>query len=279
MAALATAWCGACSSPRADVSAVQPRSTDEVAPAPAGSAAASGHPSPHASVGDFLATHFSGDAWRDDVVRDYLTAPPVLVPAGLAVAAVAIRPWDRSVERHLDDRFGRKDGVADAGLTALVAGSLAVGVLAPGEGRAASEETWDQVETFALTLGATEGLKSLVGRRRPDSHQRGSFPSGHASVAFAAATMIYDNSGPDLGIPAYAVASVTALARVHHRGHFPSDALGGAGLGVLSAGVIDALHFGTGRQGRGIARRGPDISLGLEPGLDRGVALALTLQF
>src|SRR5262245_59834309 len=236
-------------------------------------------PAPHESVGAFFSTHFSGDAWHENVVCDYLTEPPVLLPAGLAVAAGVSAFSDRAIERSADRQFGNGDSVADSGLVALVAGSVALGVFAPGEGRNACDEPWTQAEAFALTLGATEGLKTVVGRHRPDSEQKGSFPSGHASIAFAAATLTYRNSGPSIGIPAYGVAAITAIARVHDRGHYPSDAFAGAALGVFSAGVVDALHWGTGRHGRGIAGRGPEVALGVEPEEGGGLAAVLTLRF
>src|SRR5262245_32321749 len=42
---------------------------------------------PHESIPAFFRTHFSAKAWEENVWRDYLTEPPVLVPLGLAVGA------------------------------------------------------------------------------------------------------------------------------------------------------------------------------------------------
>ena len=60
----------------------------------------------------------------------------------------------------------------------------------------------------------------------------GSFPSGHASAAFACATVIYWAS-PRAGIPAFVLAALVAWSRVYVGVHWPSDVLGGYLLGAL----------------------------------------------
>jgi undecaprenyl-diphosphatase len=58
-----------------------------------------------------------------------------------------------------------------------------------------------------------------------------SFPSGHASAAFVAASLL----APKSRVPAfwYALAGTVAYSRVHVRIHHASDVIGGAVLGVL----------------------------------------------
>ncbi len=232
---------------------------------------------PHDSVGAFLDAHFSADAWREDVGRGYFGSSSVWMPAGLALGAAAVSPWDRTISRHSRDS---SPSLGDAALATLLVGTAAVGVLAPGDGREGGEERWTMCEAMALDAGATEVLKAGVGRRRPDSGSRTSFPSGHASAAFAAATLIDRNSGHALGIPAYALAAATAVSRVEARRHFPSDVLAGAALGVASAGIVDALHFGGEEKGEGISRRrAAGGEVGLDVGADGRVAVAFTLHF
>jgi len=45
-------------------------------------------------------------------------------------------------------------------------------------------------KSWAATLGATEALKRITQVERPDRSNHESFPSGHASHAFAAATYV-----------------------------------------------------------------------------------------
>jgi hypothetical protein len=235
-------------------------------------------PCAHGSFADFTESHFSGDAWRENVVCDYIGTSDVLVPVGLAVGALAIAPWDHSLaSRAADHRWST--GPGNAALGTLLVGSFALGALAPGEGRTAGDEIWTQAETQLTTAGAVEISKRVVGRDRPFSETPGSFPSGEAAAAFAAATLIDRNSGHALGYPAYGIAAIEAFARVRRGSHFPSDVLAGAALGAFDAGVIDALHFGTGREGHGISGRGPEVSVGLEVDPGGGILGALTLRF
>ncbi len=232
----------------------------------------------HDSVPGFFETHFSSDAWFENVWRDYLTEPPVLLPAGLAVGALAVSPWDESLQRNMQGKLGNTPELANYTLGALVVGSLGAGLFAPGPGRTAWDETWNQVEAFSLSVGTTSLLKTLVHRRRPHgSTSDSSFPSGHSSAAFTAAMLLECNSGDALGIPAFGLAAVTAFSRVESGRHFPSDVLAGAAIGCLSAGIVDALHFGTGREGRGIARQTAALEIG--PGPDGGLQVALSIRF
>ena len=84
------------------------------------------------------------------------------------------------------------------------------------------------------------GMKSLFRRRRPrpvEAHPlpfrqplTSSFPSGHATAAFCAATLLAEN---ERRAPAYyALASVVALSRIHTKIHHASDVAGGIAIGL-----------------------------------------------
>lgn len=59
-----------------------------------------------------------------------------------------------------------------------------------------------------------------------------SFPSGHASSSFAAATGL-TAAGPKAAIPAYIVAIIISFSRLYLQVHFLGDVLAGAVLGIL----------------------------------------------
>src|SRR5262249_54112425 len=95
-------------------------------------------------------------------------------------------------------------------------------------------------------------LKYGLGRSRPEQHQgpyhfapfsgHDSFPSGHATQAFAVATVIsehYDYLWVKFG--AYGLASMVGYARLNNNAHWASDVLAGAAIGTFVGHVV--VHF------------------------------------
>jgi len=66
----------------------------------------------------------------------------------------------------------------------------------------------------------TYGIKFITGRIRPDGANRRSFPSGHTSSSFLAATIADDLYGSKIGVPAYLLAGLTGLSRIHDNKHY-----------------------------------------------------------
>lgn len=93
----------------------------------------------------------------------------------------------------------------------------------------------------ALTLAATLALKAATHQTRPNGRDDQSFPSGHSSVAFAAAQYLQTRKGWTYGAPAYAAASLVAYSRVNAREHYWRDVVAGAALGAgISFWLTDA---------------------------------------
>lgn len=104
----------------------------------------------------------------------------------------------------------------------------------------------------------TGGLQILIGRRRPYEGKgpysfigphlrRGaggkSFPSGHATVAFALSAVVAERvENRALDFLLYGIASATALSRVYDDAHWISDVAAGAMVGVLVGKAIVKLH-------------------------------------
>jgi membrane-associated phospholipid phosphatase len=97
----------------------------------------------------------------------------------------------------------------------------------------------------------TNGLvKSLFGRVRPLEHYQhreplpygmrrpitSSFPSGHATTGFMAATLLAD--GTDTAPAYFALAALVAFSRVYVRMHHTSDVAAGALLGLVLGRVV-----------------------------------------
>jgi membrane-associated phospholipid phosphatase len=90
----------------------------------------------------------------------------------------------------------------------------------------------DLVRAQILTQLITYGIKESVRRQRPDKSSGFSFPSGHASVTFASATVLQRHFGWH-ALPAYLVASYVAASRLHENRHFISDVVFGAAVGAV----------------------------------------------
>lgn len=89
----------------------------------------------------------------------------------------------------------------------------------------------------AFTSLSTFPLKSATHRLRPDGSDYLSFPSGHSAAAFALAEFMaqeYGDKSPIYSVIGYSFATTTAIFRVYNRAHWFSDAVAGAGFGILS---------------------------------------------
>jgi membrane-associated phospholipid phosphatase len=126
----------------------------------------------------------------------------------------------------------------------VLIGSLGYGVLA---GNSRFEHNGIEL-LISITVSQliTEAIKIPVDRERPaeryptevfeisPTHGR-SFPSGHTSLAFAAATTLaLDYKKWWIAVPAYIWAGSVAYSRMYLGKHYPSDVLGGIVVGIGS---------------------------------------------
>ena len=99
----------------------------------------------------------------------------------------------------------------------------------------------DLVSANIVAQTLTTGIKIAARRTRPDGTEF-SFPSGHTSVSFAAATVVQRHFGWKAGVPAYAMASFVAASRIHEKRHFLSDVTFGAAVGIVSGWAVTVGH-------------------------------------
>lgn len=89
-----------------------------------------------------------------------------------------------------------------------------------------------QVESVVATGLTVAILKSLSNRTRPDGSDDLSFPSAHTAYAFTTAAVLGSFYGPKVGVPMYALATLTAIGRMQDNRHWLTDTLVGAAVGV-----------------------------------------------
>jgi membrane-associated phospholipid phosphatase len=97
---------------------------------------------------------------------------------------------------------------------------------------------------FFVSSAITLKLKKSMGVLRPDGTDNKSFPSGHATTAFAMAQWLreeYKASNPLLSYSGYLIATASSISRVSYHKHHLADVLTGAGIGMLSTKAIYAL--------------------------------------
>ena len=106
-------------------------------------------------------------------------------------------------------------------------------------------DTWNAVGAIVSTGIITQMIKSTVKRPRPfqtyptiikRSHAGGySFPSGHTSLSFCAATTLALHYKKwEVAVPAFAWAATVAYSRMQLGVHYPSDVLAGMAIGILA---------------------------------------------
>ena len=96
----------------------------------------------------------------------------------------------------------------------------------------------DLLRAQAVTEILVEPIKFATQRERPDGSNHQSFPSGHAAITFAAATVIERHLGWKHSIAAYVIASYVAASRLHDNRHYLSDVVFGAAVGAIAGRTV-----------------------------------------
>jgi hypothetical protein len=164
-------------------------------------------------------------------------------PVTLALAAFVTQG---SISRHLQSRVYREypdfQSRSDDYLRYLP-GAVSLGLGASGvKGR---HSFGDQVVLAILSniiaQGVTGSLKLVSKYPRPDGSDNHSFPSGHASSAFANATLLHEEYGQRsvwYSVGGYATATTVGGLRLLRNKHWLADVLMGAGIGIAATKVV-----------------------------------------
>jgi hypothetical protein len=179
---------------------------------------------------------------------------PTLIVAGATAALVALDPHDEPYFRNNSGFKSFKTGPlrgrnTSLGITLAPAGLYLAGL--------AKKDSYAETtallaaEALADTQILSLGMKGIDGRLHPSDipvhgdfthtwfkyggtvFNPGSFPSGHATSAFAVASVFSARYGRRRWVPwvAYGLATFVSLSRIPDQAHFPSDVFAGAALG------------------------------------------------
>jgi membrane-associated phospholipid phosphatase len=158
--------------------------------------------------------------------------------------ALGVHPLDATFNNHLRSHY---DLVNDIYAPAKYYGdtpeqvALSLGTYAIGrmiDAPKASHLGMDLLRAQILGESLIEPLKFAVGRERPDHSNHQSFPSGHAAVTFAGATVIERHLGWKKAALGYAIAAYVSSSRLHDNVHYVSDVVFGAAVGTIAGRTV-----------------------------------------
>lgn len=202
---------------------------------------------------DFVQVLVSPKNWKG---RDFLSLSAVL-GAGLLLYSV-----DQDIQQWVQDHRSSSSEDIFKAITHLGDGVVLIGLMTAlyisgevSDSKSLRKTALLSLESWLTTGIIIRGLKSVAGRARPSTGESShsfhpfstrsrfaSFPSGHASSAFAVAAVIADQSKKVyIDILAYSLATLVAISRVHIDKHWASDILVGSAIGYFVAKKISAL--------------------------------------
>jgi membrane-associated phospholipid phosphatase len=206
--------------------------------------------------GSCLAETFTASTVLTDA-KLYFTAPlrwdqqDWLYFGGTIAAIGAAHEIDGRVRNHFAGSHPVLDGKDKNSVRdALPAAALVFGTWAFAT---ASDQPSGRIEAYTMLEAAgfssitSYAVKYAAGRARPNETTRvddwrsggSSFPSLHASAAFAVGTVLAESGSDDYRwsrrILGYGVAAATAYVRVHGNDHWLSDTVAGAAIGIATA--------------------------------------------
>jgi membrane-associated phospholipid phosphatase len=208
-------------------------------------------------------------------IKAYFTAPLRWNGAdwvwfgGSLLAIGASHHYDTQVRTHFIEKEGPNVGansedLQDAIPTVAVLGAtwLYAGLTDSSAGR---REAWEMVEAAGLSGVTAYALKFAAGRETPyqtsDPNEwgkgGGSFPSLHATAAFAVGTVLAESGNDEYRwlrrVLGYGLGAVTSYERLKHNAHWLSDTVAGAALGSASARFTMNRHSGASGDGGGLS--------------------------
>jgi membrane-associated phospholipid phosphatase len=168
-------------------------------------------------------------------------------------AALLVHPWDTEINDELQEAHTLKKVLAPGKYLgyAWVQAGAAAGVyligrygMEPDAGTHTNKWShlgFDLLRAQILTQAFTYGIKVTVRRDRPTG-ECCAFPSGHASMTFATASVLERHFGYRGSWPMFLIAGYVSMSRLTDNRHYLSDVLFGSALGIASGWTVVGRH-------------------------------------
>ena len=213
-------------------------------------------------------------ALLDGLRRDFAHIPTkqnLYVALGGGALALAARPFDQDFNVHLRSHYTLVNDVyAPAKYYGNTPEQIALSLGTYAYGRIfdqpkVSHLGMDLLRAQAITEALVEPIKLATRRARPDGSNDLSFPSGHAAITFAGATVLERHLGWKKAALAYVIAAYVASSRLHDNRHYLSDVIFGAAVGTIA--------------GRSVTEHGKDKWELMASGLPGGGVIGMTREW
>lgn len=103
------------------------------------------------------------------------------------------------------------------------------------------QRAWTMTTALAITGLTTVGLKLIRDNETPNE-RRFAWPSGHTASSFTVASVLDEFYGPEVGLPAYALAGFVGFRMMDSGDHWASDVVFGAVLGWVVGHTVAGKH-------------------------------------
>ncbi len=168
------------------------------------------------------------EVWRKESLL------PLLIGSGAtATSFLGDASTVRYFDRHPMKNYGNVGKFVGTGAVAAAASTAVFGLGQYANGDRFKAAAYDMSQAVVVNFFYTLIIKESVRRDRPDHSDHLAFPSGHASNAFACATVWAEQYGWKAAVPGYLAAGLVAGSRLALKKHRLSDIVSGATLGVI----------------------------------------------
>lgn len=187
----------------------------------------------------FVFTYSSVSAQNDSIPSEKHFFKHQIIPVGLITTGALLNIG--TIKNKIEDAIPETNNGIDDYLQYT---PIAEMYLFDAMGIKHQNSVFDQTKYLLITQlisgMVTQGLKKATKVTRPTGADN-SYPSGHTTLAFAGATVLYHEfikTDPWLAYSGFAFATATGCLRLTNRAHWLPDVLTGAGIGILTGNLV-----------------------------------------